>query len=230
LYAATIRLTEGVPPPRGADGGEPYARRNPANAGAYSACVQASSEEEIQKRGRTGDAPCYEAMQRPTLTDGVITLRAPRAADIDRITAAAQDPETQKWALALPSPYLREHAIAFIERSAAEAQAGTAYSFVAAGEQDQVIAAMRVGADGEIGYWVAPDARGHGVATRAVTLLRDWAHDELGLQRMRMQIHPDNVVSRRVAEKVGFVDTGERLVPNKGVDPDPHAIYVWSAA
>src|SRR5262245_13346581 len=169
-------------------------------------------------------------MQRPTLTDGVITLRAPRAADIDRITAAAQDPETQRWALALPSPYHREHAVAFIEHSVAEALTGIGYSFVAADGEDRVIAAMRVGADGEIGYWVAPDARGHGVATRSVTLLRDWAHEQLGLERMTMQIHPDNAVSCRVAEKVGFVDTGERLVPNRGVDPDPHAIYVWSAA
>jgi len=169
-------------------------------------------------------------MTRPTLTDGVITLRAPRAGDIERITSAAQDPETQKWALALPRPYFREHAVSFIEQSAAEARAGTGYSFVAADGEDRVIAAMRVGADGEIGYWVAPDARGRGVATRAVTLLRDWAHTELGLQRMIMQIHPDNVVSCRVAEKAGFVDTGERVIPERGQDPDPHAIYVWSAA
>jgi RimJ/RimL family protein N-acetyltransferase len=185
---------------------------------------------EIQNSGRTGDAPCYEAMQRPTLSDGEITLRAPRTADIDQITAAAQDPETQRWALALPRPYHREHAVAFIEHSAAEAQAGTGYSFVAADGDDRVLAAMRVGADGEIGYWVAPDARGRGVATRAVTLLRDWAREGLGLERMVMQIHPDNVVSRRVAEKLGFVDTGERRIPDRGQDPDPHAIYVWSAA
>src|SRR5262245_18353920 len=169
-------------------------------------------------------------MQRPTLNDGDITLRAPRTADIDGITTAAQDPETQKWALALPRPYHREHAVAFIEHSAADAVSGTGHSFVAADGEDRVIAALRVGADGEIGYWVAPHARGRGVATRAVTLLRDWAHEELGLERMVMQIHPDNVVSCRVAEKVGFVDSGERLVPNKGVDPDPHAIYVWIAA
>jgi RimJ/RimL family protein N-acetyltransferase len=169
-------------------------------------------------------------MQRPTLSDGVITLRAPRATDIDRITAAAQDPETQRWALALPRPYHREHAVAFLEHSAAEAQSGTGHSFVAADDGDRVIAALRVGADGEIGYWVAPDARGRGVATRAVTLLRDWAHDELGLDRMAMQIHPDNVVSCRVAEKAGFVDTGERRIPDRGQDPEPHAIYVWSAA
>jgi RimJ/RimL family protein N-acetyltransferase len=164
------------------------------------------------------------------LSDGVITLRAPRATDVDRITVAAQDPVTQRWALALPRPYLREHAVEFLDRSAAEARAGTGYSFVAADDEDRVIAAMRVGADGEIGYWVAPDARGRGVATRAVTLLRDWARDELGLERMVMRIHPDNVVSCRVAEKAGFVDTGERRVPNRGQEPDPHAIYVWTAA
>jgi len=168
-------------------------------------------------------------MQRPTLTDGVITLRAPRAGDIDTITAAAQDPVTQHWALALPTPYLREHAVQFIEHSAAEFAGDTGYSFVAADGEDRVIAALRVDIDGEIGYWVAPDARGQGVATRAVTLLRDWAHDALGLQRMLMQIHPDNVVSCRVADKAGFVDSGERRIPNKGIEPDPHAIYVWSA-
>jgi RimJ/RimL family protein N-acetyltransferase len=169
-------------------------------------------------------------MQRPTLSDGVITLRAPRAADIERITIAAQDPETQRWAVALPRPYRREHAVAFVEHSAAEARAGTGHSFVAADGDDQVVAALRVGADGEIGYWVAPDARGRGVATRAVTLLRDWAHADLGLDHMAMHIHPDNVVSCRVAEKAGFADTGERRIPDRGHDPDPHAIYVWSAA
>ncbi len=169
-------------------------------------------------------------MARPTLTDGTITLRAPRLADVDRITAAAQDLETQRWALALPRPYRREHAEQFVEHSAAEAVAGTGYSYVAADERDRVVGALRVGAEGEIGYWVAPDARGRGVATRMVTLLRDWAHERLGLQRLIMQIHPDNLVSCRVAEKVGFEDTGERRIPDRGQDPEPHAIYVWSAS
>jgi RimJ/RimL family protein N-acetyltransferase len=184
---------------------------------------------EIQNNGRTGDAPCYEAMERPTLSDGVITLRAPRDSDVDRITAACQDPETQRWALALPRPYFREHAIAFVRYSAQEAVAGRSYAFVAADGDDRVVAAVSV-TGGEIGYWVAPDARGRGVATRAVTLMRDWAREALGAERLHMQIHPDNLPSRRVAEKAGFVDTGERRIPDRGDDPDPHAIYAWSAS
>jgi RimJ/RimL family protein N-acetyltransferase len=168
-------------------------------------------------------------MDRPTLTDGVLRLRAPRLSDVDRITAACQDPETQRWALALPRPYRREHAVAFVEQSAAEAAGGTAFSYVAVGGDDRVVAALHVG-DGEMGYWVAPDARGRGVATRAVTLLRDWARDALGLERIEMQIHPDNAASCRVAEKAGFADSGERRIPDRGSDPEPHAVYVWSAA
>ena len=38
---------------------------------------------------------------------------------------------------------------------------------------------------GELGYWTAAPARGRGAASRAVALLRDWAHAELGLCRAR---------------------------------------------
>ena len=61
---------------------------------------------------------------------------------------------------------------------------------------------------GEIGYWVAADARGRGIATRATRLLADWARDELGLTRIEILPHKDNAPSRRVAEKLGFRDTG----------------------
>ena len=45
---------------------------------------------------------------------------------------------------------------------------------------------------GEIGYWVAKAARGKGVATRAVVLLRDYAAAELGLELIELIIHEGN--------------------------------------
>ena len=57
---------------------------------------------------------------------------------------------------------------------------------------------------------MAAEARGKGVATRAVTLLRDWAAEELGLELIELLIHEDNPLSQRVAERTGFLDTGER--------------------
>jgi RimJ/RimL family protein N-acetyltransferase len=84
---------------------------------------------------------------------------------------------------------------------------------------------------GELGYWVAADARGRGVATRAVELLSRWARDELGLTRLEIRAHRDNVGSRRVAEKAGYRDTGELVaLPRGGVDEAVYALYVLGAS
>ena len=56
----------------------------------------------------------------------------------------------------------------------------------------------------EIGYWVAREARGRGVATRAVRLVRDWAASELGLTTLELVIHEDNAPSHAVARAAGF--------------------------
>ena len=60
----------------------------------------------------------------------------------------------------------------------------------------------------EIGYWVAPWARGQGVATRAVRLLSRWALLDLGLGRLSLHADTDNPASHRVAERGGFTREG----------------------
>jgi RimJ/RimL family protein N-acetyltransferase len=57
---------------------------------------------------------------------------------------------------------------------------------------------------GHFGYWVGKDARGRGVATRALRLLTRWAAEEHGLARLQLIVEPENVASIRVAEKAGF--------------------------
>lgn len=64
------------------------------------------------------------------------------------------------------------------------------------------------GAQAEIGYVVAPEARGRGIAARALGLLTEWALDDLGLQRVELRIDPENVASIRVAERCGYVREG----------------------
>jgi RimJ/RimL family protein N-acetyltransferase len=63
-------------------------------------------------------------------------------------------------------------------------------------------------AEGELGYVVAPAARGHGVASRAVGLLTDWGLGELRLQRVELRIDPANAASSRVAERNGYRHEG----------------------
>jgi RimJ/RimL family protein N-acetyltransferase len=57
---------------------------------------------------------------------------------------------------------------------------------------------------GEVGFLLAKEARGRGVATRAVGLLVDWSFRELGMGRVQGLVHPDNPRSARVLERLGF--------------------------
>ncbi|KAF3465987.1 GNAT family N-acetyltransferase [Streptomyces sp. Tu 3180] len=57
---------------------------------------------------------------------------------------------------------------------------------------------------GLVGYWVLPEARGRGVATRALLLAAHWALTELGLHRLELDHAVGHEASCRVAERCGF--------------------------
>jgi RimJ/RimL family protein N-acetyltransferase len=65
----------------------------------------------------------------------------------------------------------------------------------------------------EIGWMLAPPARGHGYATEAGGAVRDEAFVRLGLESIVAAHHPANAVSGRVMEKLGM--TFERDVVDK---------------
>jgi RimJ/RimL family protein N-acetyltransferase len=60
----------------------------------------------------------------------------------------------------------------------------------------------------DIGYWVAPRERRHGIATRAVGLAAAHAFERLGLQRIHATVDVDNVHSWRALEDNGFQRVG----------------------
>ena len=60
----------------------------------------------------------------------------------------------------------------------------------------------------ELGYVVAPAARGRGVGTDALRLLTDWAFSELGMERLELLISIENESSKRVAARSGYVREG----------------------
>ena len=60
----------------------------------------------------------------------------------------------------------------------------------------------------ELGYIVAPSARGRGVATAMLSLLTEWAFESLGAQRIVLIIDVANAASERVARRCGYVCEG----------------------
>ena len=153
----------------------------------------------------------------------VLTLRPPRIEDADAITAACQDPEIPRWT-SVPSPYTREHALEWIGRSDPRVESYLGFEdgmLVGSFSLLEIDPARHYA---EIGYWVSKDARGRGVATRAVDWLRARGA-ELGLTTFELLIHKDNPGSQGVARRAGFEDTGERR-PAPRVTPPTAPDYI----
>jgi RimJ/RimL family protein N-acetyltransferase len=150
-----------------------------------------------------------------------VRLTVPVAADVDRITAACQDPEVQRWTV-VPSPYTRSDAETFVNDVVpAGWESETSFTWAlrdAASDPDApdgpllgMIGMTAQGAAGterigEVGFWTAPEARRRGLTTEAARLVVDWALDPEGLGLVRAQWigYVGNWASLAVARKVGF--------------------------
>lgn len=77
-----------------------------------------------------------------------------------------------------------------------------------------VIEEVEGAAQTQIGWHVRRDLWSQGLATEAALACRDYGFDHLGLEWLSALIHPENVASRRVAEKIGM--TLLRQIPHRG--------------
>ena len=149
----------------------------------------------------------------PPLTDGEILLRPWERRDVPSVTAACQDPEIPRWTV-VPHNYTERHARDFIASTAGDLAAGRELAMAIVDTDDRVLGALGMSnfdwsdMKGEIGYWMAPEARGRGIGARATRMLAEWAVTTLGLERLELLAHPDNEASQRLAERAGFKREG----------------------
>lgn len=61
----------------------------------------------------------------------------------------------------------------------------------------------------ELAWSLFPVAQGKGYATEAATCVQRWATEELGLLPLFSFVHPDNLPSRKLAERLGAVLEGQ---------------------
>ena len=64
-----------------------------------------------------------------------------------------------------------------------------------------------------MGWGLHPDARGKGYATEAAAASIDYAFDVLQWTTVIHLVHPDNIRSRRVAERLGATLQGRTNMP-----------------
>jgi RimJ/RimL family protein N-acetyltransferase len=155
----------------------------------------------------------------PPLVDAAagIRLRPWEAtdADADALAAAWQDPAV---AAANPVPADRSPVAAarWLGSEPRRRAAGVALDLVACPLAGPPVVLGEVGlrnVDGgrgraEVGWWVAADHRGRGVARAAVRLLVDWALDRAGLVQVWARVAPGNTASAQVAAAAGLARLG----------------------
>lgn len=147
-----------------------------------------------------------------TLTDEVVLLRAVEARDTDQIHAAGQDDDLHRF-IAVPRPYRRQDAEEYVARTKRQWASGEkpAFAIVDPAEPDGLLGVISLSiADrmGNCGYWVAPHARGRGIAGRALRLVTDWAFSTLELSVILLEINEQNPASMAVARSAGYHEAG----------------------
>ena len=146
----------------------------------------------------------------PELSDGRIRLRRLRAADKAAVVKACNDGLIERFCFRVPYPYEESDFMDFLSYNEQFwADDLIANWTVVDAESDELLAMISLDVvalrqAGEIGYWCAPWARGKGVTSAAVRLVRDWAFDELELERLELTTDVDNYGSQRVAQAAGF--------------------------
>lgn len=72
----------------------------------------------------------------------------------------------------------------------------------------------RIGPGGiEIGYWLAPDATGHGYVTETTSALTSLALRQPGVDHVEIHHDPANLASRAIPERLGFRFIANRPSP-----------------
>jgi RimJ/RimL family protein N-acetyltransferase len=123
------------------------------------------------------------------------------------------DPQTQLFTR-IPVPPPPDYAETWLERYVEGRREGTREAFAIVDADRGVLLGLalapridRNARTAELGYALAPEARGRGAATEALRQLSEWAFDE-GMLRVELLISVDNDSSKRVAERSGYAFEG----------------------
>ena len=145
----------------------------------------------------------------PTPTDGTVVLRRWTMADLGCVRAASEEGRIPEQT-SVPERFNEEAGEAWIRRQQGRINAGQGWSLAIGGARTAealgcVVLMLRpqVGVAG-IGYWLLPEARNRGYATRAVGLLTTWGLGAGGLDRIEAWVEPGNDASVGVLSRCGF--------------------------
>jgi ribosomal-protein-alanine N-acetyltransferase len=152
----------------------------------------------------------------PVLQTPRLVLRSFCEEDVDILAKLMANADFMRFSLGV---FSRKQTIAFLDKIIGWQRRGLPSQFAVIHRADNRLigycAFFHQQVDGteeiEIGYRLDPDYWSGGLATEAAQAVRDHAFRDLKLPRVISLIHPDNLLSRRVAEKNGMKIEKERV-------------------
>ena len=149
----------------------------------------------------------------PPLADGVIRLDRMSRGDLSDLLELVEDEAIKEFTL-VPTAAGESFVRSWIRGYEDGWRGGTRAGFIVRSVEGDFLGFASMfrldlpAREAEIGYAVAPAARGRGVAGRALALLTGWGLDELGLERLELRIAVTNPASERVATRAGYTREG----------------------
>jgi RimJ/RimL family protein N-acetyltransferase len=154
----------------------------------------------------------------PELTTERLLLRAPRLDDLPVYTAMWSDERTTRYIAGGPRSPDVSYA-KFLQMMGMWALYGFGYwiwvarnsgaFFGCGGLADHHRGIPELDGYPEAGWTIAPEAWSQGYTTEAMRAVMEWADSELKAQETRCIIDPENAVSIKVAEKIGYQQIGD---------------------
>jgi RimJ/RimL family protein N-acetyltransferase len=146
-------------------------------------------------------------------SDGVVVLRPWRPDDAGSLAAAWADPEIARWT-AVPADRSAEAAARWIAGWDERRRRRLALDLVVAPAAAEATVLGEVGASfvdrpPALGWWVRPEARGQGIAVRAVRLFVGSLLAAGFVTELVADVDADNLASVAVARHAGFEPTAQ---------------------
>lgn len=164
-------------------------------------------------------------------TNLAIALLEPRDSDAYLELVNRNRDHLRRWLPWVDDMNTRADALAFIERTRRQwvEQEGFTAGIVCAGKLSGIAgfnSLLRRQRQVAIGYWLDKDVQGKGVMTKVCKTLVDYAFSVMGMHRIELRTEADNIRSRAIPERLGFVFEGiarqANLVQGRYVD---HVVY-----